>query len=93
MSQFVAQAFLATAEATIVYSGSLSSEQLATLGTIRQTAVANGEQTSVISSSFDDDSGNRTYISYYSNSATATAIVNAANAFTPAPVSATVTAL
>jgi hypothetical protein len=80
--------FVANAQATIELGRDFTAEEDNTLRTIKITATNNGEQTSPT-----DQVTPGTYVSYYSTLATAQAVVAAANAFTPAPISATATSI
>jgi hypothetical protein len=86
MSILVATAFPAIAKAVIVLGRQITAEESATLATIKTNAISQGEQVSTN----EWEGGTDTYTTYYSNATTAQAVVTAAQAFTPAPISATV---
>ena len=93
MSQLVALAFEANAKSTVVMNRQYTEAESASIVTIKQNAIAAGEQISPNTASLDPETGNITNISYYSNIATANAVVSACLAFTPAPISAVAVAV
>ena len=93
MTQLATQTFVANTKVVIVTAQALTTEQTNTLGTIRRDAVVAGEMVSPLVETINPETSAVTYTSFYNNSATGTAVVNAANAFTPAPTSATVVAV
>ena len=93
MSQLVAQAFAANAKTTVVINRPLTEAEGASLVTIKEDAMAAGEQVSPLTQTVDIDTGYITGVSYYSNIATANTIVSAYLAFDPAPISAVAVAV
>ena len=93
MLQLVALAFAANAKTTVVNNRQLTEAEAASVVTIKQNAMAAGEQVSPLTQTVDPDTGYITGVSYYSNIATANAYVAAYLSFDPAPISAVATAL
>ena len=91
MTQLATQTFLANTKVVIVMAQTITSAENTTLGVVRRDAVTAGGFASPLVETFDPETGSFTYTSFYDNLATGTAVVNAANAFTPPPTSATVT--
>jgi len=88
MSQLVALAFEANAKSTVVINRQLTEAESASIITIKENAMAAGEQVSPNTTTVDPETGNITNTSYYSNIATANAFVAAYLSFDPAPISA-----
>jgi len=93
MTQLATQTFVSNTKVVIVMAQALTADQNNTLGAIRRDAVIAGEMVSPQVETIDPETSVVTYTSFYNNLATGTAVVNAANAFTPAPTSATVVAV
>ena len=87
MSKLATQSFIANAQVVIVLGRAITPEENSVLNAIRKAAVTAAEGVSPVGIDFDTF----TLTSFYSNFATAQAIASAANAFVPAPTSATAT--
>ena len=93
MSILAPAAFVANAKSIVVMNRLFTEAENAEIVTIKGNAIAAGEWVSNNSTSTDPGTGNTTYTGYYSNIATANAVVAAYLAFDPAPVSATASAV
>ena len=87
MSQLAPQAFIANAQAVLIFDRYLTEGEATALSDIKKNAIASGEQVSP--QTVTSTEAGITYTSFFSNLATAQAVVTAANAFVPAPTSAT----
>jgi len=86
MSLLATQSFVANAKSTVVMDRPFTEDELTSVSIIKQNAIAAGEQASAYTQTID--AGTYTSVSYYSNIATANAVVAAYLAFVPAPISA-----
>jgi len=88
MSQIVSQAFIANAKATVVMNRSLTEDESASIVAIKENAIVAGKQVSPYTQTVDPENNNVTRVTYFSEIATANAVVTAYLAFVPAPISA-----
>ena len=91
MSQIAQQAFIANAQSVLIFDRYLTADESAALSNIKKNAIASGEQCSP--QTVTNGEAGITYTSLFSNLATAQAVASAANAFVPAPTSATATTI